>query len=251
MAHVQIWGSHNMIRNDTVVLDAKWGDVNGDGTPDQVYLTGNPTEDMASSFVQNIQLTVLDGRSGARYTSQLKYNAGYNARLFLGDFTGERMDDILVSIDSGGSGAFTYNYIYSFMQNVFHELYNNEWFYETYSDASVFYEDNYKVRIVNRSLQKEYLLDISMRDPSYLSDLYDSNGKLKKPVEGSVMGVSGSYPIDLQGDSVYEIWPFQRVIGLYNADALGYLQTPLSWNSNTTKFIPMYQWASVNGNDTN
>lgn len=109
-------------------------------TPDQVYLTGNLTEDMASSFVQNIQLTVMDGRSGARYTSQLKYNAGYNARLFLGDFTGERVDDIL-SIDSGGSGAFTYNYIYSFMQNVFHELYNNEWFYETYSDASDFYED--------------------------------------------------------------------------------------------------------------
>jgi hypothetical protein len=77
MAHVQIWGSHNMIRNDTVILDAKWGDVNGDGTPDQVYLTGNPTEDMVRSFVQNIQLTVMDGRSGARYTSQLKYNAGY------------------------------------------------------------------------------------------------------------------------------------------------------------------------------
>lgn len=152
MAYAYIWGSHYMIRNDTVVLDVKWGDVNGDGTPDQVYLIGNPTGDTTSSFVQNIQLVVVDGRSGVRYTSQLKDNAGYNARLFLGDFTGERVDNILVSIDSGGSGGFTYNYIFSFMKNVFREIYNNEWFYETYSDASVFYEDNYKVRIVNRSL---------------------------------------------------------------------------------------------------
>ncbi|MBW7475889.1 VCBS repeat-containing protein [Paenibacillus oenotherae] len=249
MAHAHIWGSHGMIRNGTVVLDVKLGDVNGDRTPDQVYLTGNPTGDTNSSFVQNIQLVVVDGRSGARYTSQLKNNAGYNARLFLGDFTGDRVDNILVSIDSGGSGGFTYNYIYSFMRNMFRELYNNEWFYETYSDASVFYEDNYRVRIVNRSLQKEYLLDISKRDPSYLSELYDANGKLKKPVEGSVMGVGGAYPIDLQGDRIYELWPFQRVIGLYNADTLGYLQTPLSWNANTSKFIPMYQWASVNGSD--
>ncbi|RUS45664.1 VCBS repeat-containing protein [Cohnella sp. AR92] len=238
-----------MIRNDTAVLDAKRGDVNGDGTPDQVYLTGSPT--VGSAFVQNIQLTVVDGRSGAKYTSQLKDNAGYNARLFLGDFTGDRVDDILISIDSGGSGGFTYNYIYSFLQNVFHELYNNEWFYEAYSDASVIYEDNYKVRIVNRSLHKQYLLDISTRDPSYLSELYDSNGKLRKPVEGSVLGVSGAYPIDLQGDRVYEIWPLQRVIGLYNADTLAYLQTPLSWSSNTSRFIPMFQWASVIGNDTN
>ncbi|MFC5530689.1 VCBS repeat-containing protein [Cohnella yongneupensis] len=249
MAGAHIWGSHYVFRAGTVVLDAKWGDVNGDGTPDQVYLTGNPTGDINSSFIENIQLTVMDGRSGARYTKQPKDNAGYNPRLFLGDFTGDRVDDILVSIESGGSGAFTYNFIYSFMQNVFHELYNNDWFYETYSDASVSYEDNYKVRIVNRSLKKEYLLDISQRDPSYLSDLYDSKGKLKKPVEGSVMGVSGAYPIDLQGDGVYEIWPFQRVIGLYNADVLGYLQPPLNWDSQTSKFIPLFQWASVNGND--
>lgn len=236
-------------RNTTVLLEAKWGDVTGDGVPDYVYLTGNPPAADGSPFTENIRLHVMNGRTRTTMTTTLQNDAGYEPQLFLGDFTGDHVDEVLVSIQSGGSGAFTYNEMYSYLNNSQQQLYTNDWFYEKYSNATVTYEDQYKVRIVNRSLGKEYLLDISLRDQDYLSQLYTSDGNLKEPTQGSVMGVSGAYPIDLQGDGVYELWPFQRVIGLYNADGLGYLQTPLSWDQASRQFKPVYQWASVYGKD--
>lgn len=230
------------------IVNSQWGDVNGDGVADYVYLTGNKTAD--SPYIQNIQLHIRDGSTNQTYTIRLKENTGYNPTIFLGDFTGNGVKDILINIDSGGSGAFTFDSMYSFMNNQAQLLYDNDWFMESYSkDTQVIYEDGYRVRIINRSIGKEYVLDISDRDQDYLNQLYDNNGKLKQPTEGSVMGVSGAYPIDLQRDGIYELWPFQRVIGLYNADGLGYLQTALSWNKEESRFTPMYQLASVFGRD--
>lgn len=252
MVHVQYAGYGNVydpFRNSSMVLDAKQGDVNGDGVIDQVYLTGNRSADPSSPFIQNIQLVVRDGRTGRDYVQALKENAGYNPRIFLGDFSSDGVEDILINIVSGGSGALTFDYLYSFLNNQFRQLYDNEWFYQKYSDIVVTYENNYKVRLVNRSLGKEFIIDISQRDAEYLNDLYNADGTLKKPVSGSVNPVSGVYPIDLEGDGIYELWPFQRVIGLYNADSLGYLQTPLSWNKSASTFTPVYQWASVYGKD--
>lgn len=230
------------------IVSSERGDVNGDKIADDVYLTGYRTP--ASPFVQHIQLHIKDGATGHIYTVPLKENTGYNPTVFLGDFTGDGIADILINIDSGGSGAFTYDSLFSFVNNQPRLLYDNDWFMKTYSAGTkVTFENGYKVRVVNRSLRKEYILDISLRDREYLNELYDANGVLKKPVSGDVQVVSGTYPIDLQRDGVYELWPFQRITGLYNADGLGDLQTPLSWDQRQNRFVPMYQLASVFGQD--
>lgn len=91
------------------------GDVNGDSLEDQVYLVGQETPD--SPYITNITLVIQDGRNNKFHSIPLKTNTGYNPRLFLGDFTGSGTDDILVSMDSGGSGGFGYFYIYSFLAN--------------------------------------------------------------------------------------------------------------------------------------
>jgi hypothetical protein len=123
--------------NPSIFYHAK-GDVNGDRIPDNLYLTGTKTT--SSPFIQNITLIIQDGRTGKIMRVPLSENAGYNPRLFLGDFTGNGVDDILISIDSGGSGGMMYHYIYSFINNrirlIFDvDAYNNEYEYEvTYED---------------------------------------------------------------------------------------------------------------------
>ncbi|MDG0810580.1 hypothetical protein [Cohnella rhizosphaerae] len=95
-----------------VLLDAKQGDVNGDGILDNVYLYGNQSD---GPFADHITLIVQDGRSNRSTAVNLPNNAGYNARLFLGDFTKDRVQDILVSIDTGGSGGIR-DLLYVFLQ---------------------------------------------------------------------------------------------------------------------------------------
>jgi hypothetical protein len=204
------------------------GDVNGDRIPDNVFLTGVKTAD--SPFIQNITLVIQDGKTGRNTSIALSENAGYNPRIFLGDFNGDGIDDILVSIDSGGSGAIMYHYVYSFVNNVSQlmfdfNVYNDQYKYE------VTYLDNYKVQIISQPNNAKYIIDISLKGQDYLSEIYDENGKLKQPISGFVNPLSGLYPVDFNYDGVYDLLAYQKIAGRYNADALGYIQNTLKWEN--------------------
>jgi hypothetical protein len=220
------------------------GDVNGDRISDKIYLTGAITQ--SSPFVQNITLVIQDGRTGRSITVPLKENAGYNPRLFLGDFTGDKVNDILISIDSGGSGGMMYHYIYSFNNNrlqlIFDvDAYNNEYEYD------VTYEDNYKVEVNSSENDERYIIDISLRGNDYLNEIYDENGKLKEGISGFVNPLSGLYPVDFNYDGVYELLAYQKIAGRYNADSLGYFLNTLKWEND--KFILDNQNVAIWGSE--
>lgn len=67
-------------------------------------------------------------------------------------------------------------------------------------------------------------MDISYKGSEYLSEIYDSNGKLMSAISGFVNQLSGLYPIDFDANGVFELLAFQKIAGRYNADALGYIQ---------------------------
>ena len=205
------------------------GDVNGDGIPDNVYLTGIKTPD--SPFTQNITLIIQNGMTTRKTSIPLSDNAGYNPTLFLGDFTGNGVNDILIGINSGGSGGIMYYYIYSFINNnpqlLFDfNVYNDQYKYD------VNYQDNYKVNVISNKNNEKYIIDISNRDVSYIREIYDKNGKLKSPIEGFVNPLSGLYPVDFDSNKVYELLAYQKIAGRYNADSLGYVLNTLKWNGN-------------------
>ena len=225
-----------------MVVAFKRGDVNGDRIPDNVFLTGTKNPD--SPFIQNITLVIQDGRTGAITNVGMKENAGYNPTLFLGDFTGDRVDDILVGINSGGSGGFMYYYIYSDFNNVPRMIFDFNVFNEYYK-YDVIYRDYYKVDVINKTAKTVFVIDISNRDRQYLSEVYDDNGKLKAPINGWVNGLSGLYPVDFDGNGVYELLGYQKIAGRYNADSLGYVLTSLKWDNQG--FVPFDQMVAVFG----
>lgn len=213
--------------NQNVVSFAK-GDLNGDTIPDNVFLTGIVSPD--SPFVQNITLVIQDGMTKMNVSVLLKENAGYNPTLFLGDFTGNGVDDILISIATGGSGGVYYYYIYSFTENVACLLFDSDDYNEQYK-YDVVYKDNYKVEVISKINSNKYLLDIIYKDDDYLKEIYDKSGKLKKPISGWVDPISGLYPVDFDLDGVYELLAIQSISGKYHADSLGNVQNILKWKN--------------------
>ncbi len=228
----------------TYILDLKREDVNGDRIKDEVVLIGKKPFGEASPFVDRISLIIRDGKIGVKTRIPLKDNAGYHPTLFLGDFTRDKVKDILVSMDTGGSGGFTINYAYAFLNNQPKELFNYTKFNDTYK-YDVIYRNDYKVKVISKNLKKRYLLDISYKDRRYLSEIYHRNGKLKRPVWGEVIPLGGLYPIDINRDGTYELLAFQRIIGLFNADTLGFVQTTLRWKGRG--FLPVYQNVAIPG----
>lgn len=214
-----------MIHSDVVAYAC--GDVNGDNVNDMIYLTGIKTAD--SPMIQNIALVIQNGATNSLYSVELKENMGYNPMVTLRDFTGNGIEDILISIETGGSGGIAYYYIYSFADDILYLLfdfdeYNNQYTYD------VNYRDDYKVEVRSNRNNARYLIDISLRDPDYLDEIYDNNGSLSEPIEGWVNPLSGLYPIDFDSDKIYELFAVQRIAGRYNADGLGFVQNTLKWN---------------------
>ncbi|MBM7867588.1 VCBS repeat-containing protein [Heliobacterium gestii] len=225
-------------------MRAQYGDVNGDRIADRVYLEWNkPYPD--SAFVDQVTLVVQDGRTLATYRIPLPgAAAGYNPTLFLGDFTGDGVMDIQVSIDTGGSGGTTYEYVYSFLNNQARLLFDSEVFNEHFR-YQVNFRDNYKVDVVSENLQKTYTIDISDKGAEYLAEIYNPDGTLKKPIEGFVVAISGLYPVDFDRNGVYELLAFQGIAGRYNADRLGYVLTALKWDGR--RFGVFNQWVAIFG----
>ena len=216
---------------NTCIVDLKQGDVNGDKIVDTIFLTGDKPFGENSLFVENITLVIQDGRTCAITKVPLEFNAGYFPRLFIADFTGDGIDDIKVSIDSGGSGGYVFYYIYSFAGNMLKLLFDFNKLNERYS-YEVIFKDYYKVHVINTTLNKVYIIDISNKDPEYLSEIYDSDGILISPVKGEVLPLGGLFPIVIDEKSgVYDLYAKQRIIGRFNADTLGYVNTLLRWNN--------------------
>jgi hypothetical protein len=228
------------------VFDFKRGDVNGDRIPEDILIVGDKPSGEDSPFVDNIKLAIIDGESKKLTSIPIKENAGYNPTLFLGDFTGDKIKDILISIDSGGSGATTFNYIYTFGNNQLKLIFDFEEFNDRYK-YKVVYRDNYEAEVTCLNLKKRYIINLKYKGKEYLDEIYDKSGKLKQPIEGFVNPISGFYPVDYQRDGTYELLIMQKIAGRYNADALGYVQTSLRLSDK--EFIPFMQDVAISGED--
>ncbi|MDR5658434.1 VCBS repeat-containing protein [Serpentinicella sp. ANB-PHB4] len=227
---------YNPIYTSPIIISAAHGDVTGDGISDYVYLTGITTSD--SPYVQKITLVIQDGRTGMKKSVPLKSDSGYNPTLFLGDFTGNHVKDIFISIASGGSGGIMFYYIYSDFCNITRLLFDYEVFNNAYK-YDICYKDYYKVEVRNITKGIKFIIDISTRDADYLHEIYHKDGKLKSPIDGFVNPLSGLYPVDFDTNGVYELLAYQRISGRYAADALGYLNTTLKWD--TQNFVMDHQ----------
>lgn len=229
--------------NYTIVSYAS-GDVTGDGIPDNVYLIGMKSP--SSPFVTNITLVIQNGFTGKFNSIKLAENTGYDPNVFLVNFTKDRGKDILISINTGGSGGIMYHYIYSFSNSIpkllfDFNVYNDEYNYD------VIYKDNYKVEVTSKKNNLKYIIDISMKGQDYLDEIYDKNGKLKAPIIGFVNPLSGLYPVDFDFDKIYELLAYQKIAGRYNADSLGYIQNTLKWEN--TSFVLDNQYLAIFGSD--
>lgn len=230
--------------NNQVVINWAMGDVTGDGVRDTVYLTGEKTE--GSPFWENITLVILNGKTNTYDRIPLKENMGYNPTIFLGDFTGNHVDDIQVVIDTGGSGGTVYAYVFAFLDGKMNQIFDAD-SYNEHSKYEVNYQNHYKVTVTSSNPKKEYTLDLTYKGEEYLSEIYNKDGTLKEPIEGWVDPIGGLYPIDYARDGTYELLSYQEIAGRYHADGLGFVQNEWQWNGQ--EFVVNRQTMSIFGKD--
>lgn len=209
------------------IITTACGDLTGDGAREIIRLTGSqPAHSVAW---RNIRLEIMDGASGKVTRLGLAPDTGYEPQLFLGDMTGRGRSDVMVSIASGGSGGIVDSTIFAYMDGAYRQIFSTEEYYAA-ADYRVMYQDHYTVLAESLLNHTAYLIDLSGRDEEYLSEIYDENGILREPREGFVDPVSLLVAADIDRDGVLELMAWQRISGLYHADALGDFISTLAWD---------------------
>ena len=225
-----------MSTNSDSVIYTQNADVTGDGVLDAIFLNGRSRSDNPE-FYEEVVLGVRDGRSGQTYFQSLAPdNAGYNPRFMLCDFNKDGILDILSSIDSGGSGAFVYNKLVTVRGGQFQQLFNVAVFNTEFRGQAVYLND-YRVEVTIPRLGIRYMIDVKDRKELYQGKIYSEDGRLMQPTMGEVSDLNVLYPT--QDGKYCGLLALQRVIGLFGADTLGYLETNFRWGE--TGFVPVSQ----------
>lgn len=221
--------------NGQIIVASAYADVTGDGYYDQIFLTGSKESD--SPYVRNITLLVREGQTNVLNVFPLTENAGYEPTLSFYDFTGDGVSDILVTIQSGGSGGIIFAYIYSYQNGRLTKVFDSITFNEQHS-YKVNYENDYKVSIVSSNPSKRYILDLQYKGTEYLNEIYNPDGILKQPIEGWVDPVSGLYPIHITSQNgKYYILTNEQIAGRFHADSLGYVENLLNWSNGQFQIV--------------
>lgn len=228
--------------NGPFIAAYQLSDVTGDGVMDGVFLIATKLDD--SPYLTNMSLVVQNGLTHEISVYHLKDAAGYNPTIWTGDLTGDRVDDILVTVQSGGSGAIVYAYVFSFISGKLGKIFDGIKFHEE-RQYKVKYEDHAEVAVTSRNPNVRYLLNIRYKGKEYLDEIYDPMGKLKESIEGWVDPISGIYPIGLTGNGTYSLLTMEQIAGRYHADSLGYVENVLSWNGR--QFESVRQNVAIDG----
>lgn len=223
-------------------LDVEYGNVTAKDAVNKIAVKGIPVN---SQYYDNIVIEIYGADNTLMNTIRPKTDLGYEPDVILADFMGNGLSQIFLGINSGGSGGFGYFYIFDAQNNEIKTIFD----YEEYSKNNQYtgkYLDYYRAFVTKTDASEKYAIDLTLRPKDYIDMIWDSNGKLIKPVEVFISGVNTVFPYYNYTSHKFELLVYQRVTGLYSADGLGYVMTQLTFSNGI--FTPFYNGLMVFSN---
>jgi hypothetical protein len=192
-------------------------DVTGDGKEDSITITGVPFEE-GSLFLKEISMKIKTSE-GESFHNELE--GGYEPTLAFKDFNHDGVKDVLVRVETGGSGGLSNYDLYSFKNSKQVDL----GIPEPLTIISQF-EEGYKATIQIEETGKLYTFDLFDRKEKYDRLGLYHNGKLNEPMELMVLPYSTLKPVILHEKQV-GFKGVQRINGVGNVDTIGFVES--SW----------------------
>lgn len=195
---------------------------------DIVYLLGK-NSDESKMYYDELYIVISDGESGKDITIKIECASVYNPKIYINDFNDDGLDEVLFVSEQGDSEGYKNAYIYSYKDSCLEEIFNLERI-NSENIYTVEYKNSYIVEVKDEIDDKKYLIDISLKDKKYLNEIYNDKKLVKKNIRGEVLSVGGIYTVDIDNDNVLEVLIVQRIIGLYNKDTLGYINSVIKFD---------------------
>ncbi|MBD0382083.1 hypothetical protein [Paenibacillus sedimenti] len=202
------------------LLQTREIDVTGDGKLDTVSLVGTKM-DSSSPYYAKLFI-VVSGEGQNQVVIPLE--GGYGPQMMFCDFNGNKLPEIYVSAETGGSGGLSYYYLYSLKDNVPTAIPLPDPLHVTAT-----FKNNYVVKLKLKETGKSYKIDIKEKKADYDQFGVYKDGKVVKPIIVDVNPYGLLQPIDVERDGVCEFRGVQRITGIANADTIGYVNSIWKW----------------------
>ena len=220
----------NRLSTDTYIIDQKNADVTGDQCEDKIYLIGHKSNKEAI-YADHLTLLVEDGVTRKIITGDLGNLGGYQGKLFTGDFIGNKIADVMVSVPTGGSGGMVDHRILSFQNGQPTMIFNQD--NNRGLQLTGEFVDGFKAQLTNEEYGIRTMIDLQTKKELYVtSQIYDGDGKVLKDVKPMSYPLASLEPVDLDRNGVYELRGIQRIIGAYGADGIGHAYSDWKYENN-------------------
>lgn len=179
-------------------------------------------------FVSGIRISVYDGETLVAEIRP-RTDSGYEPQLLLADFTGKGFPQLFYSASSGGSGGFSYYYVFDVEGSGARTLFDYEAFSRENRYSGRFLE-GFRAEVRGEGLR--YLLDVSEMDSFFRDKIFDSEGNVLSEEEIFVSDVNTVFPYWNAGMKRNQLLVLQRATAVASVNQLGYVATWLTWGEN-------------------
>ncbi|WP_343339441.1 hypothetical protein TPELB_18720 [Terrisporobacter petrolearius] len=227
--------------NKKVIIDVAYGSITNKYSDDSVVLVGE-FHDEKSNHANSLQL-VINRENDLPITVNVLYN-GYNMQLFVGDFTGDKIDNIMIRGEyenpqiykDGHDNLISYELgvIYKYESEKLIEIFNMKK-YKNNNLACAKFKSNYRTSV--SCGKKKYLIDLSARPKEYLNKIYDEDKKVKTNLKPTLDNPSEIFPMKVVFSDCYNLLIYQRIVGINNSDVIGTIETLINLNNNNINII--------------
>lgn len=162
--------------------------------------------------MQNISVVVKDGQTGKFSMASIgDLNVGLEPKLFIGNFTSCKNNDILVSFAIGGSGGVYQYSLLSYKDNRLTSIISQKELNEGLALETQCLS-GFILKVTDKNTGFSTTIDLHKGLANYESlGIYDKNGKLLKDPMILIDGFGVLKPEDENGDGIYELHGIQRI----------------------------------------
>lgn len=212
------------------------GDVTGDGARDLVYLIGEHAQ-LDTPFATSHLVMIRNGEDGTVLRYGFGANSGgFSGTLALADVTGDRAQDILIGLPTGGSGGIVNYYLLSAAGGRVRQLISSEKL-TLGAQMSVTLRNNYQAEFAYPQVNIETTVDLRKgKTPQELREIYNGvytpGGRLLKSTTGVVDPYGMLTPVDPDGNGVYDLAGYQSAWMLFHANRIANVTSRWQWQNN-------------------
>jgi len=218
------------VPSNTYIIDKKIADVTGDEVDDTIYLIGHKGN-TADRYADKLNIVVRNGATNNREMTDLEKIGGYEGKLFIGDFSGDKVKDVMITAPTGGSGGIVQHIIVNF--NVPEPIAIFDQQNNAGAQFTGKYVDGFKAELVNQNTGRSINIDLNTKKDMYVaSQIYNKDGTLLKEVKPITYPLSLLEPIDMDGDGTYELKGIQSIKGAYGADTISHVNSLWKFEDN-------------------